>query len=167
MNRITKPERFSRANRGFTLIELLIVIALILVIAAFAIPRLLKVKITANEASATQSLRTISSSELIYSTVYGVGFTDSLTKLSGNLVIPDQNNAGLIDTTLAGGTKSGYVFTFTVLSTDPSGQVATYCVTANPQVPGSSGNRHFYVDQTSVIRFNDSVTAGPGDMPIG
>jgi type IV pilus assembly protein PilA len=167
MDRITRPERFGRSNRGFTLIELLIVIAIILVIAAFAIPRLLRAKISANEAAAVQSLRTISSSELIYSTIYGVGFSDSLTKLSGNLVIPDQNNAGLIDTALGSGMKSGYIFTFTVLSTDSSGQVQTYCVTADPQAPGSSGNRHFYMDQASVIRFNDSVTAGPGDIPIG
>ena len=167
MIRITKFDRLTCRNRGFTLLELLIVIGVILVIAAFAIPKLFKAKISVYEASAIQSLRTISSSEIIYTTVYGIGFTNSLTKLSGNGIVVDQNNAGLIDTALAGGTKSGYVFTFTVLSTDPSGQVQAYCVTADPLVSGSSGNRHFYVDQTSVIRFNNSVTAGPGDIPVG
>jgi len=166
MNRTTKPDRFSRGTRGFTLIELLSVVAIILVIAALAIPNLLKAKMRMNEASAVSSLRTISSSELVYSIVYGAGFTDGLAKLSGNGVVVNPNNAGLIDTILAGGTKSGYVFTFTVLSTDPSGQVQAYCVNADPLVPSSSGERHFYVDQTSVIRFNDSASAGSGDMPI-
>ena len=167
MNQITKPDRFSRENRGFTIVELLIVVIVFLVIAAIAIPNFLKAKRRMNEASAVSSLHTIAVSDVIYSTVYGIGFSNSLAHLAGNLAVPDQNDAGLIDEVLASGTKSGYIFTFTVISTDSSGYVQAYSVNADPIASGTSGNKHFYMDQTSVIRFNDSATAGPGDLPIG
>jgi len=78
----------------------------------------------------------------------------------------DQNNAGLIDQALAAGLKSGYVFALTPGTTDSQGTLLTYSLTADPQIPGSSGVRHFYTDQTSVIRFNPSVPAGPTDLPV-
>jgi hypothetical protein len=88
-----------------------------------------------------------------------------MAKLSGNGVTVDQNNAGLIDEVLAVGLKSGYAFTFTPLTTDSLGHVGTYSVAADPQGPGT-GQRHFYADQTSVIRVNVSAPAGPSDAPI-
>jgi type IV pilus assembly protein PilA len=166
MNRIRKSDRLRCRKRGFSVIELLVVLGVILIIAALAIPRLLRARMSMNEASAVQSLRSISSAEVIYSVIYGIGFSDSLAKLSGNGVVINPNNAGLIDQVLASGIKSGYVFTFTVLSTDSSGRVITYSVTADPIAPGSSGRRYFYEDQTSVIRVNNSVPAGPSDNPI-
>ena len=119
-----------------------------------------------NEASAAQSLRTISTAESLYSTLYGTGFADSMAKLSGNGMIVDQNHAGLIDQVLAAGLKSGYVFVLTPGAPDSQGNIGTYSITADPQIPGSSGDRHFYTDQTSVIRSNPSIPAGPGDAPI-
>jgi type IV pilus assembly protein PilA len=155
-----------RPAAGFSLIELLIVMAVILIIAAIAIPNYMKSRMLANEASAVQSLRNIVTAEVVYSTTYGIDFSNGFTPLSGTGINPDQNNAGLIDEYLASGVKSGYVFTFSALTTDPQGHPSTYSVTADPQVPGTSGTRHFYTDQTCVIRSNDTVPAGPGDPPI-
>jgi prepilin-type N-terminal cleavage/methylation domain-containing protein len=160
------PTASGRSNRGFSLIELLVVVAVILIIVAIAIPNFIRSRMRSNEASAVQSLRNISTAEIVYSTVYGIGFSDSLAKLSGNGVVVDQSNAGLIDEVLAAGLKSGYVIAFTPGATDPQGHVGTYSVAADPQSPGSTGQRHFYADQTSVIRVNVSVPAGPTDTPI-
>jgi len=153
------------SNKGFSLIELLVVVAVILVIAAIAVPNYLKSKMRANEASSVQSLRNISTAELIYSTTYGIEFSVLLTQLSGNGINPDQNNAGLIDSALASGTKSGYIFSYIPLLTDPQGHTTTYSLNADPQSP-STGQLHFYTDQSCVIRSNVSVPAGPNDLPI-
>jgi len=170
MNRvesIKEPTARHRSNAGFSLIELLVVVAVILIIAAIAIPNYVQSKMRANEASAVQSLRNIVTAELVYSTTYGIGFTNGagLAKLSGSGVAPDQNNAGLIDEVLASGIKQGYNINYTPLTTDAQGNTATYSVTADP-ISASTGQRHFYADQTCVIRSNSAVPAGPNDLPI-
>jgi prepilin-type N-terminal cleavage/methylation domain-containing protein len=165
-NKTEKPLVRNPGTNGFSLIELLVVVAVILIIAAIAIPNFLSTRMRANETSAVQSLRNICTAQMVYTTTWGIGFADSLPKLSGNGVIVDQNNAGLIDTALAAGLKSGYIITLTPGTVDTQGNLMTFSVTADPQVPGSSGVRHFYADQTSVIRFNPSIPAGPTDLPI-
>src|SRR5712675_3630939 len=160
------PESRKHANAGFSLIELLVVVSVILIIAAIAIPDYLESKMLANEASAVQNLRNIATAELVYSTTYGIDFSDNLLKLSGTGVSPDQNNAGLIDQVLASGSKQGYTITYTPLVLDAQGHPSTYSVTADPQVPGTTGQRHFYADQSCVIRSNDSVPAGPSDLSL-
>ena len=100
-------------QKGFSLIELLIVVAIILIIAAIAIPNLLRAKIAANQASAVGSLRTLNTACIAFSTSYGQ-YPAALTNLgpvgSGTA---SSTSADLIDSVLSAGQKSGYVFTFT------------------------------------------------------
>src|ERR1035441_7075836 len=102
-------------QKGFSLIELLIVVAIILIIAAIAIPNLLRARIAANESSAVASLRTINTAMISYNSSYAtVGFAANLGQLTGTCtgaVVPTSTNACLIDSTLAGGGKRGYKFT--------------------------------------------------------
>ena len=162
-----------RKQKGFSLIELLIVVAIILIIAAIAIPNLLRSRMAANEASAVGSVRTLNTAEVTYSSAYtDVGFTTTLANLG-----PGSNTctgatgatstgACLIDNVLGSGTKSGYNFT---LGAGPSGASTpqyTFAVNANPVTPGTSGQRSFYSDQTGVIRYNQSGAASATDSPL-
>src|SRR5689334_1164378 len=109
-----------KASAGFSLIELLVVVAVILIVAAIAVPNFIRSKMRANEAAAVANLRNITTAETVYSTTYGIGYTTALVQLGGTTVVVDQNNAGLIDSVLATGNKTGYTFTYTVLSADPA-----------------------------------------------
>ena len=150
-------------QKGFSLIELLIVVAIILIIAAIAIPNLLRSRMAANEASAVGSLRTLNTACVTYSTNYpSVGYPGSLAALGGNGTAT-STSADLIDTVLAGGTKSGYTFTFNAGSGTPS---TGYSVTADPTARGTSGQRGFYTDQSGVIRYESAATAGSGSSPL-
>lgn len=163
---ITDRKSSHLSSEGFSLIEILVVVAVILIIAAIAIPNYMQSKMRANEASAANGLRTVSTADLYYMNTYGSGYAVGLLPLSGTGVNPSQSSAGLIDQSLASGTKGGYIFTYIVLSSDPLGNPATYTLNADPQVQGSTGQVHFYTDQTCVIRSNTAVQAGPGDNPI-
>ncbi|MBZ5642312.1 MAG: prepilin-type N-terminal cleavage/methylation domain-containing protein [Acidobacteriia bacterium] len=161
----TGAAKANRRKAGFSLIELLIVVAVILIIAAIAIPNFIRSKMMANEAAAVQNSRNITTAEVVYSTTYGIGFSPSLTSLGGNSAVVDQNNAGLIDSVLGAGAKSGYSFTYNVLTQDALGHVTGYSLNADP-LNANTGTRHFYTDQTSVIRANETTTAGATDPAI-
>ena len=154
-------------RKGFSLIELLIVVTIILIIAAIAIPNLMRNKIQANETAAVETLRTITGSALLYSNSYG-GFPHTLTDLgpapSGTPA--SAASADLIDSVLAGGVKSGYRFTYAPGTTDPAGNVITYTITASPVAPGSSGQRSFFTDLSGTIRSTSSGTADATSTPI-
>lgn len=156
-----------RSSKGFSLIELLIVVAIILIIAAIAIPNLLRSRIAANQASAVGSLRTLNTSEITYSSTYNVGFTQTMGYLAPD---PTGNNptstaAGLIDSILALGSKSGYSFTYSPGPSDSTGRINMYAFIAVP-ISSSTGTNYYYTDQSGVIRQNSTTTAGSTDSPI-
>jgi type IV pilus assembly protein PilA len=153
-------------QKGFSLIELLVVVAVILIIAAIAIPNFIQSKMRANEPAAGQSLRAITTAEVLYSNAYSIGFSADLPSLGGSGTVVSQTNAELIDQVLTTGKKSGYNFSYVALTTDSLGNVTSYSLNADPIAPGYSGYRHFYADQTGVIRGNYTAVAGPTDMPL-
>lgn len=158
----------ARSNRsaGFTLIELLIVVAVILIIAGTAIPNFIRSKMRANESGAVANMRTITTASIVYNTTYGVGFAPTLPALGGDPTAPSATSAGLIDSVLSTGVKSGYIFTYTALAVDAGGNVQAYSINADPITPGTTGDKHFYSDQTSVIRYNLTTAASVSDSPI-
>src|ERR1022692_3485086 len=146
-----------RKQKGFSLIELLIVVAIILIIAAIAIPNLLRARIAANESSAVASIRTINTAEISYNSAYPtVGFS-SLASLAGSSCTPpNSTSACLIDTTLAAGTKSGYSFNATASGSSPAGSYFAY---ANPVTANQTGNRSFCSVADAVVRFSTASLA--------
>jgi len=114
-------------------------VAILLVLAAIAIPNLVHPKLSANETSAVNSLRTLNASCVSYARLYG-GYPGSLANL-GPGSPASSTSADLIDAALASGAMSGYVFTYTAGAAGVSGNVLSYSITANPMTPGASGRR--------------------------
>ena len=139
----------------------------VMIVAAIAIPNLLRSKMEANQVSALGSLRTLNSACLSYATTYG-GFPPSLNSLGGegSGAAPSATAAQLIDTVLQNGQKYGYVFSYTTGGMDSSGDINSYTITANPVTPGTTGIRYFFTDQSGVIRAETSGPANADSPPI-
>jgi type IV pilus assembly protein PilA len=143
-----------KRRRGFSLIELLIVISIILIIAAIAVPKMNRQLMLAREQAAIRQINTIHQAETQYYSQYG-RYAQTLSELGP----PASGAAGpaaadIIPKILADGKNSGFLFTVT-------GSPTGYSVNANPEAFGSSGGRTFFSDQTLVVRQN--LTAEPAN----
>ena len=136
--------------RGFTLIEMMIVVAIIAILAAIAVPNLLRSRIQTNEASAVQGIRAIVSAQTSYNTQHG-HYTQDFADLT--VAVPPFLNGDWSKP------KNGYTFTL-------SGTADNYSVNADPQF-GVTGNHGFFCDGSGVIRSESGASAGTASTPIG
>lgn len=146
-NRDTTRKRYAR---GFTLAELVIVLMIVLVLAALAIPNLLRARDTANEAAAEGALRTITIGQITYYALYQ-GYAPSLQALGPPQkgALPSADAADFIDSQLAAGFKSGYRFGYSVVDLNGDGFADGFVVNADPE---NGGRNSLFMDQTGVIR---------------
>lgn len=141
-------------------------IPLTLIIAAIAIPNLLRTRMATNEATAVGSLRALNTALVTYASTYGqfpVRMEHLAPPTDGFAAV---NAADLIDEVLAAGSKSGYHFNYTVWDTDGDGLRDSYTLTAQPLERGTTGQRTFFTDQSGVIRAETNGVADESSPPI-
>ena len=141
-------------SKGFSLIELLVVVAVVLILAAIAVPNLLRARRAANEASSVASLRAIASGQMAYRHSQGAYAT-----LAG------LGSESVIDSVLASGSKSGYLFVSDP-GTDPTMEFTAAAEPAVSSGIGASGTRFYFVSQDQVIRFNAGAPADSTSSPL-
>jgi prepilin-type N-terminal cleavage/methylation domain-containing protein len=149
-----------RKQKGFSLIELLIVVAIILIIAAIAIPNLLRARMAANESSAVGSIRSLNTAEVMYNSTYPtVGFAGTLAALGSatGVCTPASGNACLIDSVLTAGSKSGYKFTSGASGGTPN---VSYWVSGAPITINQTGIRAFCSFEDAVVRSDPAGVGG-------
>lgn len=145
------------SQSGFSLIELLIVVAIILIIAAIAVPNLLRARISANEASAVSSIHAINTANITYAAANpDLGFAATLLALGPGV-------GDYIDSNLASGTKSGYKFTYVAPGAVPHN---SYTIQADPLVRSITGARSFFSDESNITRYNQTAPASNTDNSL-
>ena len=147
-----------KRHTGFSLVELLVVIAVILIVVAIAVPNLMRSQIAANEASAIESVRSINTAQATYAATYpDLGFSPTLAQL-GFGALPGPNSAGLLEPPLSTtGIKDGYTFNLVAPGVAPR---TTYLVASVPQNVGKTGQRAFCSNQEQAMRFDAGGNAG-------
>ena len=154
-------------HSGFTLVELMIVIAIIAIISAVAIPSILRSKISSNEATAISTLRTLATAQIAFSGARMVdGDSDGNGDFADTLLTLNQPPLGppfLGDDVLAStNQKAGYAFQVT-LNPDPD---LGFAINADPITDRATGILHYMVDENMIIRFNINGPAGLADLPV-
>lgn len=144
-------------KKSFTLIEIMVVVAIVGILLALALPQFLRSRISANETAAIANLRLINNAcQAYYANINPHSYPlDGLSDLISPVSEPPY-----IDNILASGTKQGYEFKYKFIDAEH------FQVYANPVYPGRTGVRYFFVDETGVIRANSTQEAGPDDPPV-
>jgi type IV pilus assembly protein PilE len=149
--------RICKNRLAFTLVEIMVVVSIVALLAAIAIPMMLRNQINTNETIAISACRTIvSACQSFYSSIIPRAYPAALTELG----VAGPTGPAFIDSTLAAGAKSGYTFTYTRPSS------TSFTLNADPQVPGRTGVRFFYSDETGRITAREGGQAGPADPSI-
>lgn len=137
-------------KKGFTLVEIMIVVAIIVLLAAIAIPNLLRARLSANEATSIAAMRTLSTAMESYRAAQS---PPAYPAALASLIAP-TSDPPYIDSVLGGGTKGGYTYTL-------AGAGTTFTVVAAPVTAGVTGVRSFFVDQSGVVRVGTTSAGTP------
>jgi hypothetical protein len=164
-----RQERQRKVRTRIIVAGLALLLISAIYVALVAVRNLAAARIAADEASVVGSLRVLNTAEITYSATYNNGFSPDLKSLDdGSNIknIPDESHAGLIDDVLASGNKYGYQYTYVPHKGTSGTRIDRYEIYADPIKPGKSAKRHFFTDESGVIRAIENGRAGPDSAPL-